>query len=37
MAKREKLLGFLKENGWLLEKDVLKTELILEHGDQSNR
>lgn len=37
MAKREKLLGFLKENGWLLEKDVLKTELILEHGGQSNR
>ena len=33
-AKREKLLEFLIEKGWLLKNDVLKTELILERARQ---
>jgi hypothetical protein len=37
LAKRERLLKFLKEKGWLLKEDVLKTELILKRSGQLNR
>jgi hypothetical protein len=36
-AKREKLLKFLEQNGWLLNEDVLKTELILTRSGQLTR
>ncbi|MGH8067500.1 MAG: hypothetical protein ACRERE_20150 [Candidatus Entotheonellia bacterium] len=37
MAQREKLRQFLKQKGWLLEKDELKTALILERSGHPNR
>jgi hypothetical protein len=32
IAKRQKLMALLKDRGWLLEKDELKTELIIDSG-----
>jgi hypothetical protein len=37
MAKREKLRQLLKQKGWLVEKDELKTVLTLERSGRPSR